>query len=592
MIAPPCPQFAVEIYPDNWNFPAGNSWIAGWIQPAAGQVITDVRARLHHRVILGLFGLPHPAFTENHSGQSGTAGPGFSFLLSPQPRATLLRLEARDRTGQWREFFRTPIAAAATAATPASTLNLSTSLGALTTALLKQRLRTPQRTWSELADELMAAFVAEPLDSHPNVPFLGTLEEPHVIGRLRYGRIPITGWLAHPSAKITRLSAVIDPLPKLDLPHGLARSDISGAFPSLRDQPHSAFVGEIALPVGLATPVLLKIFAELDHGERHLVFARRFIPQLHGDSGQIPRLTTGREIARALWALFHSAGRHGLSRQNFLRSAQKIWAANPASPAYRSDTFWPSPDENFTRHPVPLPPAQPALTLIDSADDMGVPDISQYFSVGREALILVQEAVAQAGGGRVESILDLPSGFGRVARWFRTAYPAAKLSVCDTQRPGVDFCVQQLNATGVQATLDGSHWAALPGPYDIIWCGSLLTHFDQDQWITHLRRFHERLTPHGVLVFTSHGLLALDIVHSGEKDYGLPPPDVARLCHDAATKGFGYVDYTDTPGYGISIAQPGWIREVIERETELEIIAVRAAAWGQHQDVIVCRRQK
>ena len=97
----------------------------------------------------------------------------------------------------------------------------------------------------------------------------------------------------------------------------------------------------------------------------------------------------------------------------------------------------------------------------------------------------VQSAVARAGTSPVTAILDLPSGYGRVARWFRTAYPAAKLTVSDTQPEAMAFCADHLGATAVLAAVDGSHWTSLPGPYDIIWCGSLLTHFDSDEWGRH-----------------------------------------------------------------------------------------------------------
>lgn len=588
MHVPAAPQFQVEIHPPGWRFPAENSWIAGWIEPPPGQVITDVRARLHHRIVLGLSGLPHPAFPA-HAHASGL---GFSLLFTPQPGDTVLRLEACDQTGRWREFFRTAISASADAPAHVPSLKFSASLGPLCTALLRQKLRTPQRPWNDLADELVAAFVAEPLDSHPNAPFVGALEEPHSLGRLRYGKIPITGWLAHPSAKITRLAAIIDPLPMIDLPYGLERPDVAGIFPALSGHPHSAFAGEIALPLGLATPVLLKVFATLDDGGTHLIFARRFIPELHGDTGQPPLLTSGPALLRALCALARAAGRHELPRAGLLAAAMKIWSARPRLPAYRPEGFWPRDHSPLLPAAGPTLLAEPGLTLIDPVDDMHVANRVQYFREGRDALALVQAAVAQAGGGPVASILDLPCGFGRVGRWLRTAYPDAHLAVSDTQRAGVEFCIAQLQARGTQAQLDGSHWADLPGPYDIIWCGSLLTHFDRGQWIAHLHRFGERLSPTGVLVFTSHGLLALDIVHSGEKNYGLPPPAAAQLCHDTVAGGFGYVDYADTPGYGISIAQPGWIRELIAQETSLELVAIHPAAWGQHQDVIVCRRRK
>ena len=586
-------QFAVEIHPPDWRFPAGESWVAGWIQPAAGQVVTDVRARLHHRIILGLAGLPHPTVENKAPGQPATTRSGFSFLLHPHPGATLLQLEARNSTGQWIEFFREKISAAPDAATPPTRPRLSHSLGRLVTALLRRRLRHPEQTWTAQSDDLVAAFVAEPLHAHPNSPFRGALEEPHDIGRLRYGLIPVTGWLAHLQARITRLTAVIDPLPAIILPHGQPRHDITPAFPALGDQANSAFIGEIALPADLAVPVLLKIFAELDNGERHLAFARRFTPHHHGGTEAMPPLVPGFTFARTIWALYRSAGRLDLPRPGLIRAAGSIWTNYRAVPAYRPKKHFPLLDNLASRSRQGLPRSDslaptPACTVIAPADDMCVPDASQYFHLGREALALVQQASALAGGTRIDSILDLPSGFGRVARWLRMAYPTARLTVSDTLKPAVAFCVEHLGVTGVPATLDGRHWAALPGPYDLIWCGSLLTHFDRDQWINHLRRFAERLSPHGILVFTSHGRLVLDKLQSGEKDYGLPQTEITRLCARTVAEGFGYVDYPDTPSYGISIAQPAWLLELIERETKLRVLDYREAAWDLHQDVVVC----
>ena len=604
-------EFAVEVHPADWRFPAEKSWVAGWIRPEAGQAITDIRARLHHRVILGLFGLPHPAFTESNTGPPDSPGPGFSFLFAPHPGATLLRLEARDRSGRWMEFFRAKITAAPNATPPPSAPGLSQSLHGLATLLLRRRRRAPQRMWTDLAGELVAAFVAEPLNAHPNSPFIGALEEPHDIGRLRDGRISVTGWLAHPTAKIARLLAAIDPLPATSLPYGLVRQDVTRVFPTLSEQARSAFVGELALPTELTAPVLLKIFAELDNGGRQLVFARRFTPRFHGDTGEMPPLVTGFTFVRAIWALHRTAGQHALNRDGLIRAARTLWTNYRAVPAYRPKKRLPFPIRfpflskfGSTRRDrgvlsssggnslTPVMNELPACTAIAATDDMCGPDAAQYFQIGREALLLVQEAGALARCERIDSILDLPCGYGRVARWLRTAYPTVRLTVSDLQPPGVAFCAEHLGAIGVPATIDGRHWSALPGPYDIIWCGSLLTHLARAQWVSHLQRFAERLSPQGVLVFTSHGLLALDRLQSGEKDYGLPPREVAELRIAAVAAGFGYVDYPDTPAYGISIAQPEWIRELIARETELHVIEIRESAWDQHQDVVVCIRRR
>ena len=603
-------KFDLEIHPAGWRFPAEKSWVAGWITPATGQQITDVRARVNYRVILGLFGLPHPAFAKSETEPSHSLRPGFSFLFCPQAGETSLRLESCDQSGEWKEFFKTPLSPSPNAPTRGAPTSLSQSLGGLTRALIKRHRLAPWQPWALLAEELMAAFVAEPLDAFPNGPFVGALEEPNAIGRLRYGLIPVTGWLAHPTAKIARLSAVIDPLPAITLPHGLARQDIAGIFPALGGHAHSAFVGEIALPPDLARPVLLKIFAELESGERHLAFARRFTPKYHFDLEQMPPLVSWKTFVRAIWALHRAAKNYALPSKGVITAARALWADYQSVPAYRPKKQHPLLEkiricleiEPSLRKSAATAPAtgitapdlnldHPACSLIAPADDMYVPDSFQYFQIGREALTIVQEAVAIAGNHRVDAILDLPSGHGRVARWLRTAYPAARLSVSDTQGPGVAFCIAQLGATGVQADSAGSHWAALPGPYDIIWCGSLLTHFGRADWINHLRRFAERLSPTGVLVFTTHGFPALEKLQGGEKDYGLPQPAVAQLCATTVAEGFAYVDYPETPGYGISVSLPPWVLELMEHETDLQVIDLREAAWDQHQDVVVCTRR-
>lgn len=76
-----------------------------------------------------------------------------------------------------------------------------------------------------------------------------------------------------------------------------------------------------------------------------------------------------------------------------------------------------------------------------------------------------------------------------------------------------------------------------------------------------------------------------------EKDYGLTAVDVTSLRDRTLAEGFGYANYPDTPGYGISISQPTWIRALVGRETALQVLAIHESAWNQHQDAVVCSRR-
>lgn len=273
-------RFAVEIHPADWRFPAGAAWIAGWILDRAGRAPADLRAWIDHHPVLGLHGLPRPEIEQRERGRAGVPYAGFSFLLRPHRGATLLRIEARDSAGDWSEFFRTSIRADAAADAPTVPAPLASDLPQTLLAALKLQAEHTGASVAAVAREVLARRLSAPLESLPNPPFHGALEEPKATGRLRYGRLSISGWLAHRTARIVRLTALVDPAQEFTLLHGLPREGVGEIFADLPGRETSQFLGHVELPAHVPTPALLRVFAELDNGERHLVFARRFEPRI------------------------------------------------------------------------------------------------------------------------------------------------------------------------------------------------------------------------------------------------------------------------------------------------------------------------
>lgn len=305
-------QFDIEVRPDDWAFTAEPTWIAGWIWSPKKRVLNDLRLWIDGRAFLAIWGIPKPGLDERFLDRPGPPFLGFTILATPHPGATMLRLEVRDQAGAWQEIHRAQISVSPEAKEAPPPSNLPAQLEHLLPALLRTSTQRNAVPFAALADELVSSAIAEPLNSLPNPPFHGALEEPRDEGWVRYGRLSITGWIAHRSEQITRMTAMIDPLLETPLLHGLPREDIEGVFENLPGSESSAFVGHVDLPADTMAPVLLKIFAELSDGSKHIVFAQRFIPRIiAGADVALPPLSR-LTFARAAWALHGSAKRHGL----------------------------------------------------------------------------------------------------------------------------------------------------------------------------------------------------------------------------------------------------------------------------------------
>lgn len=215
-----------------------------------------------------------------------------------------------------------------------------------------------------------------------------------------------------------------------------------------------------------------------------------------------------------------------------------------------------------------------------------------YFYVGNSALKCIQFAIniAEKDPSDIKKILDLPSGYGRVLRWIRATFPDAEISACDLEIEGVNFCVQQFGAKPVYSQKDPKK-IVFGDTFDLIWCGSLFTHLDGEQWIDFLKLFSSILNPDGLLLFTTHGPY---VVFRGQEgfDYGLKPRPFRKMVSNYEKSGFGYQNYDNNQGYGISVAKPWYVAKLLESVPELKILYYKEKGWDHHQDVVACFKDR
>lgn len=213
--------------------------------------------------------------------------------------------------------------------------------------------------------------------------------------------------------------------------------------------------------------------------------------------------------------------------------------------------------------------------------------LRHYYSTGLSGLDCVEQAMAAAGLRSVTRVLDLPSGHGRVLRFLVERFPTARFTACDLDSDAVNFCAATFSARAAASRPDLDA-LDLGERFDLIWCGSLVTHLDEARIESLLRCFRRHLQPAGLLVFSTHGGKAAENLRTGKLfEYGLSRPAVRSVLQAYHATGFGYSEYARgrAPGYGVSLTSPEWIRAAIRRVAGFREVYFAEAGWTGHQDV-------
>jgi SAM-dependent methyltransferase len=229
---------------------------------------------------------------------------------------------------------------------------------------------------------------------------------------------------------------------------------------------------------------------------------------------------------------------------------------------------------------------------IAPGDEMFTGNAEHYFDVGASAARCIESALhtARLPRSSIRRILDLPCGHGRVMRFLQQAFPQAELTACDLNADGVAYCAKAFGAVPVVSKEDVGA-IPLAGGYDLIWCGSLLTHLTEAKCADFLRLFHRVLRPGGLAVFTTHGRLCERELAAGKNRHQLEPAQIATLLAQYRTTGFAYVDYVSHPGYGFSLSHPAFVLNRLIDPAGWRLVGYHENGWDQRQDAVCLRKE-
>ena len=208
-----------------------------------------------------------------------------------------------------------------------------------------------------------------------------------------------------------------------------------------------------------------------------------------------------------------------------------------------------------------------------------------YLSVGLSAIRCIDAALEKSNGDcEIQSILDLPSGYGRVLRFLRVRFPRAEITASEMYPEMLEFCRKTFAARIFQSDMDFDK-LAFAAKFDLIWCGSLITHINERGAVGVLRFFRNHLAPGGVCIVTTHGNVPVGRLRNNAFNYGLTAEAVRQLLAGFDETGYGYADYQNQHGYGISVVSHERMSALARGAGEWHEISFLEKGWDNHQDV-------
>jgi len=218
-----------------------------------------------------------------------------------------------------------------------------------------------------------------------------------------------------------------------------------------------------------------------------------------------------------------------------------------------------------------------------------------YLAVGCEAVQIIVRVLLANLRQPPLTILDFACGSGRVTRHLRAMFPDARIAACDVGPGHVAFCEQQFGAEPMMSNIDFDQVEIRP-EWDLVFCGSLLTHLPERLFWPSIRFISRGLTPTGIAMVTLAGRRS---EHLQDHCWKLIEDQrFERIRRAYRHKGFGFADYTGhvrrlfprQERYGIALVKPSWVMSGLELMREVRILGYVERAWDDHQDLVVFGR--
>lgn len=218
-----------------------------------------------------------------------------------------------------------------------------------------------------------------------------------------------------------------------------------------------------------------------------------------------------------------------------------------------------------------------------------------YKAVGVSAATVVYNACAISSVPDVRSILDVPSGHGRVLRHLVKLFPDAQFDACDLDADAIRFCAAQFGARPILSK-ERFEEVEFGKTYELIWVGSFFTHLNRTRAFAALKHLTRFLAHDGIIVATFHGRVS---ARNGKALSYTNEELWKKILKECNKTGYGYRDYPKgmshyyiAGSYGVSLSSAAVVISEAQRIPEVTVVSYTEHGWSGHQDVLVLGRRE
>jgi SAM-dependent methyltransferase len=259
-----------------------------------------------------------------------------------------------------------------------------------------------------------------------------------------------------------------------------------------------------------------------------------------------------------------------------------LWAYPLLAPVYRARRrkhlrALAADDARFrAAHPgKTFPPAELRYNVV------GPCTVEQFRETGLQTLKDIQTALTTVGAAlHARDVLDFGCGCGRLAGAIIETDAAVSYVGCDVDARAIAWCQAHLTPHRFLATTDRPPLPFAAGSFDVIWCGSVFTHLDEERQFVWLDELARLLRPGGVLLASVHG----------RESWRERLPSWAKAKLEKS--GFLYARTNVDAGVHPDWYQVAWHTEAYVRRHWARFFDVRGylpRGFNNHQDIVVCR---